>query len=283
MLILYDPMKRYKQFTPVLIEAFEVSDWTHPIHKHNHYELIYIKSGAGNHVINSKSIAYKVGAVFLLGPEEEHYFEIASKTHFVYLKFTDVYLHHQDGLLNAGLRHLEYLIKSRETHLAGFVFNDEDQVTINRIFEVVIALKNDMLHNETLIWLQVLTLAHLLQRNMPEISANQHRTKDMQAVFCYIHKHIYAPEKLKAQVMAEHFQFTKDYIGQYFKANTGITMSAYIGQYRASLIKQRMESGSFGLKQIAAEFGLTDESHVSKILKQHVVNDALNQGTTGNK
>ena len=264
-------MKRYKQFAPVLISDFEVADWVHPVHKHNHYELIYIKSGSGNHIINSKCIKYNEGCVFLLGPEEEHYFEIDRITHFVYLKFTDLYIHQDEGTFNSGLRHLEYLIKSRETHLSAFVFNYEDQLTINRIFDVIITMKNDVLRNENLIWMQVLTLAHILQRNMPEISSNEHRTKDMQAVFCYIHKHIYYPEKLKARVMAEHFKFTKDYIGQYFKTNTGMTIRDYIHNYKVSLIRQKLGSGRFGLKQIASEFGLTDESHVSKLLKKNEV------------
>ena len=85
--------------------------------------------------------------------------------------------------INSGLRHLEYLIKSRETHLSGFVFNDEDQVAISRIFDVIISVKKDVLRNEDLIWMQVLTLAHILQRNMPEIRSNEHRTKDMQALY----------------------------------------------------------------------------------------------------
>jgi AraC family L-rhamnose operon regulatory protein RhaS len=261
-------MKKYKQFAPVLISDFEVSEWIHPLHNHNHYELIYIKSGAGNHIINSHSIKYNDGYVFLLGPEEEHYFEIERTTRFVYIKFTDLYIYQDEGLTNSGLRHLEYLIKSRETHLAGFNLNVQDQVTIDRVFDVIISMKKEVLRNETLIWMQVLTLAHILQRNMPEIRSNEHRSRDMQAVFCYIHKHIYYPEKLKAQVMAKHFHFTKDYIGQYFKTNTGITMRNYISDYRGSLIRQRIDSGRFGLKQIALEFGLTDESHVSKLLKK---------------
>jgi AraC family L-rhamnose operon regulatory protein RhaS len=261
-------MKRYKQFAPVLISDFEVSEWIHPLHNHNHYELIYIKSGNGNHIINSKSIQYKAGSVFLLGPEEEHYFEIENMTHFVYLKFTDLYIHQDQGLLNSGVLHLEYLIKSRETHVCGFVFNHEDQVTTSRIFDVIISMKKDILRNESLIWMQVLTLAGILQRNMPEIKLNEHRSKDMQAVFCYIHKNIYYPENLKARIMAEHFNLTKDYMGQYFRRNAGMTLRDYISDYRGNLIRQRVNSGRFGLKQIASEFGLTDESHVSKILRQ---------------
>jgi AraC family L-rhamnose operon regulatory protein RhaS len=68
--------------------------------------------------------------------------------------------------------------------------------------------------------------------------------------------------------MAAHFKFTKDYMGQYFKKNAGMTIRDYVSDYRGNLIRQRINSGQFGLKQIASEFGLTDESHLSQILKR---------------
>jgi len=271
MIILYQSMsKRYKQFQPIVVADFEVDTWNHPLHKHNHYELIYIKRGSGTHVINKVSVDYHQGNLFLLGPEEEHYFEIKERTRFIYLKFTDLYIKQAEkGGFNAGLQHLEYLIKSRETHLSAFNITGDDQTTACNIFDVILSLKNDMLRNEQLIWMQLFTMAHLLQRNMPEIDDTFHRSKDMQAVFCYIHKHIYYPDKLRAEVMASHFKLTKDYIGPYFKRNTGLTLKNYINTYRINLIRQRVNSGNYRLKQIAAEFGLTDESHVSKLLKQH--------------
>lgn len=259
--------KRYKQFEPVVISDFEVSEWQHPVHKHNHYELIQIKHGSGKHMINSNEISYAPGDVFLLGPEEEHYFEVMEKTRFIYLKFTDLYIHQENGMTGDAIKHLEYLIKSRETHHSGFKLSADDQHTAGLLFDVIASLKDDLLRNEQLIWMQVLALANLLQRNMPEIRVSANRSRDMQAVFCYIHKHIYSPENLKADVMARHFRFTSDYIGPYFKRNTGMTLRKYIGDYRNSLIRQRLESGRFTLKQLATEFRLTDESHVSKLLK----------------
>jgi len=261
-------MKRYKQFEPLLISDFEVLKWQHPVHNHNHYELIYIRRGSGMHFINSVPIKYQQGNVFLLGPEEEHYFEVIEKTRFIYLKFTDVYIHQHD-VLNSTVKHLEYLIKSRETHHSGFSLSRADQTTVDLLFDVIISLKNDLMRNEHVIWMQMLALSAILQRNMPEIKTSLNRNREMQAVFCYIHKHIYSPENLKAEVMARHFHFASDYMGPYFKRNTGITLRKYIGEYRNSLIRQRLHSGRFTLKQLAAEFGLTDESHVSKLLKNN--------------
>ena len=260
-------MKRYKQFQPLAISDFEVVEWQHPVHQHNHYELIYILYGSGRHLINQLSVDYKGGEVFLIGPEDAHYFEVKEKSRFIYLKFTDPYIHQQEGGHPVGIRHLEYLIKSRETHLSGFQFSPEDKVTVRVLFEVIVSLKNDILANEPLIWMQVLTLSHILQRNMPEIKVTAGSTPDMQVVFCYIHKHIYYPANLRAKVLAAHFNRAQDYFGPYFKRNTGMTLREYIHRYRSQLIRQRLDSGRYSLKQIAAEFGLIDESHVSKLLK----------------
>ena len=106
-----------------------------------------------------------------------------------------------------------------------------------------------------------------MQRNMSELKNTGERNKDMQAVFCYIHNYIYAPERLKATVMAAHFNISGDYMGPYFKRNARITLRDYIKVYRKGIVEQRIASGRYSLKEIASEFGLTDESHVSKILR----------------
>ena len=260
-------IKRYIQFQPIVISDFEVSEWQHPVHQHNHYELIYIKNGSGQHIINEIPVPYQKGNVFLIGPDDDHRFEIDRKTHFIYIKFTDIYIH-REKVNPTGLQHLEYLIKSRETHFLGFSFNIDDQLVAENIVTLILSLKVNMLQNESLIWTQILTLSHIMQRNMPEFKSTAQRSRDVQAIFCYLHKYIYQPKSLKADVMAAHFNLSEDYIGPYFKRNTGTTLRKYINNYRKNLIKQRMESGRFGLKQIAAEFGLTDESHVSKLIKK---------------
>jgi AraC family L-rhamnose operon regulatory protein RhaS len=259
-------MKRYKQFKPLVIEDFEASEWPHAPHQHNHYEMIFIHHGNGVHYIQGKDISYTGGDIFLIGPDEEHYFAIETATRFTFIKFTDVYIHQIGQGSSYGLQQLEYLIKSRETHLSGFHLTQADKNTTHEIVNVILSLQQDVLSNEPLLWLQVLALAMVLHRNMPELKITANRSRDIQAIFCYLHKFIYTPEQLRSSAMAAHFNTTADYIGPYFKRNTGITLRNYIGGYRKSLIKQRMESGNYSLKQIAAEFGLTDESHVSKII-----------------
>lgn len=260
-------MKRYKQFQPIVLSDFEADEWHHPVHNHNHYELIFIKHGSGKHYVNQIGVDYQPGDVFLLGPEDAHYFEISSKTRFIYLKFTGAYVN-QEGTDNLSVRRLEYLIKSRETHLSGFKLQDHDKRNVSLIFDLIIALRQDVLLNTQLIWMQLLTLSAILQRNMPDFKPATGEQHSMQSFFCYIHKHIYEPARLRAEIMAAEFNMTATYIGPFFKRHAGVTLREYIHNYRYHLIKQRMESGHYSLKQIAADFGLTDESHVSKLLQK---------------
>ncbi|HAK29934.1 MULTISPECIES: helix-turn-helix domain-containing protein [Sphingobacterium] len=66
--------------------------------------------------------------------------------------------------------------------------------------------------------------------------------------------------------MAEHFNIANDYLGIYFKRQAGITLREYIQNYRNTLIRQRIATGRVTLKEIVAEFGLTDVSHLNKII-----------------
>lgn len=260
-------MKRYRQFQPIAISDFETDRWEHPAHNHNHYELIYIKKGNGKHYIHDCANDYSQGTLYLLGPEDDHYFEIEKCTRFVYIKFTDPYIYAASIGSASHLQNLEYLIKSRDTHLSGFALKPGDLHTVDKIIDVIVSLKDEIFSNEELLWLQILSIASIMQRNMPELKNTGGQSKDMQAMFCYIHKYIYTPDKLKATLMAAHFNISTDYIGPYFKRNAGITLRDYIKLYRKSVVEQRMASGRYSLKEIAAEFGLTDESHVAKVLK----------------
>lgn len=261
-------MKRYRQFASVLISDFETATWSHPIHNHNHYELIYIKHGTGTHHINGQEIPYQPGNVFLLGPDEEHFFAIIESSRFIYLKFTDLYIHQPEHKQQHEMHELEYLIKCKELRSSRFDIDPSDSAIIDRIYDVISTLKANLNKNERLIWLQIMTLTNLLKRNLTQMVAGTDSSgRSMEAMYTYIHEHIYSPASLRAKVMSEFFNMSPDYLGPYFKKNTGIGLAQYIRQYRNSLIEKSMKSGHYTLKHVAAEFGLTDESHLKKTMK----------------
>lgn len=85
-------MERYVQFEPFIIEDFETDHWNHPKHRHNHFEIIFIMHGSGNHIVDEHEMDYQSGDLFLLRPEDYHEFKVAETTRFIYFKFTQLYV-----------------------------------------------------------------------------------------------------------------------------------------------------------------------------------------------
>src|SRR5690606_3726061 len=100
---------------------------------------------------------------------EQHYFDIQELTRFTFIKFTDYHIHQSNNGQLFGIHQLEYLIKSRETHLSAFQLNPVDSESARAIINVILLLRDDLFSNDPLIWFQVLSFAVLLQRNMPEL------------------------------------------------------------------------------------------------------------------
>src|SRR5882757_9754561 len=85
-------MKRYIQHEDLKISHFTTTRWEHPVHNHNHFEIIFIHKGKGRHCLSGSHYPYSSGNLFLLAPSDTHHFEIEEETEFTFLKFTNVYL-----------------------------------------------------------------------------------------------------------------------------------------------------------------------------------------------
>ncbi|UFH34008.1 helix-turn-helix domain-containing protein [Chryseobacterium sp. C-71] len=60
---------------------------------------------------------------------------------------------------------------------------------------------------------------------------------------------------------------SKTYFSAYFKRNFDVSYRNYITDYKLKLIEKRIQSGQMTMKQIAFEFGFTDESHLTNYFK----------------
>ena len=132
-------MKRYKQFNKLVIDDFSTDVWNHPIHNHNHFELIFIVQGSGLHYLNHKSLTYESGHLYLLGPEDEHEFEVHERTRFIYFKFTKFYLDSTD-VDNPTIwnKDVDFLLGSEQRKHGNLIHNKEDIGLIESIFKLIV-------------------------------------------------------------------------------------------------------------------------------------------------
>ena len=265
-------MRTLKQFEPLVIHDFTEGIFHMESHGHTYYEIGYIYSGKGIHYLNNSALTYKAGDIFVLCPEDSHTFEIKKKTRFVFIKFTDAYFRLFDKSINnvaVGMDPLEIMtskyLKENKLELSG-----TNALILNNTIDNIVAFdrSDGNITSSRIIYYQILSILSLVKDNLTYREMGFTKETEDQVIISYIHQHIYNPADLKIINIATRFNIAPKYFSAYFKRVYHIGYSAYVSKYKASLIELRLQSRQFTLKQVAEEFGFTDESHLSRFFKK---------------
>ncbi|WP_306352990.1 AraC family transcriptional regulator [Flavobacterium sp. '19STA2R22 D10 B1'] len=269
-------MKRFIQFEPLKLLSFETDQWVLPVHNHNYYEIIYINKGTGFHNLNNQSEDYEPGNLYLLGPKDFHEFNITTKTHFIYLKFTPQYFKNftRKENYNEWSKEMDHLLNNIQQINGNLIQGKEDLTLLSTlIHQILIQHEKHDVYSQTLVYQMIEILLTLVKKNVLNLSPHQpYETKnayDMEDLLYYIEKNIQLPEQLTLKKMADEFFYSPNYLGILFKNKMNITLRDYIAQYKINAIKQRLLHSNVSLKTIANEFGFVDESHLNKYYKKH--------------
>jgi AraC family L-rhamnose operon regulatory protein RhaS len=269
-------MKRYVRYDPFDIYSFEVAEWPHPVHKHTYCEIIFIRGGAGRHFINSNCFDYQAGDVFLLGPEDYHYFEITQSTRFCYIRFTGSFI---TASANTKEKHwramLEHMLRAPYQAGGSIMKGEEDKKQLYHLLEVLLYEYDNKHHHayemvvDSLLKVMLSIISRNLLRQDHLAVAGQPNAASLESLLHYIRTNIYSPEKLRIDTIAAHFSYSKNYLSPYFKKQTGESLQLYILKHKLSLIESRLRYSSTSLSEIAHEFGFTDLSHLYKLFKKY--------------
>lgn len=263
---------KLNQFETLLLDEFEEEKFHLPVHSHTYYELIYIVKGHGIHHLNDNLLPYKAGDLFAISPDDSHYFDIHSSTRFVFIKFTDSYfsskknLYTDDMLINTPEQFMrERLLKENVLELG----EDCHSILHNTVQNITTYRCRADISTSPIVFFQVLSIFGLLKEALLKMQNGLvGRSFDNSEVIGYIHQNIYSPQQIQIKAIAGHFNIAPTYFSAWFKRNFGISYREYVNNLRTKLIEQRIKGRNMPIKQIAHEFGFTDESHLSNFFKK---------------
>lgn len=262
------------QFEQLVVHDFKEKEFHLPMHGHTHYELVYIHNGSGIHLVNSSRLPYQKGDLFIIGPEDEHYFEIARSTHFTFIKFTDDYFagnkiySQTDPFLSLNPESIMKNKLLKEIKLKM----DKTCVSIlkNTIENIVSYNSNKDIVRSPLMFYQILSVFGLIKEAVAKLNIRiDNGQPDKEEMIYYINQNIYQPALTQIKNIASHFSISPTYFSDYFKHKFGMCYRNYINDYRISIIEKRLAIPSIALSQISDEFGFTDMSHFNKFYKKH--------------
>lgn len=268
-------MERYLLHTPFSIYHFEASVWAHKVHNHTYFEIIFILKGSGVHSVNNNDLDYKAGDIFLLGPDDFHFFKIREMTEFSFVRFNEPF---SKAL---GTNDESEWVPIIETYLyavnrggGSLVYDPQEK---SKLFNLLTILEWEYENNKSPYYDMVRdgimrSILLILARNLRKsdsVSEVPEYTDSVEAMLMYIKKNIYYPSRLGVEHLAKRFHIAPTYISILFKNQVGESLKQYVVKYRVKLIESRLALSQLTLSEIADEFGYTDESHFSKQFKKY--------------
>lgn len=268
-------MRRYVQYDPFNIYCFEASEWQHPEHKHTYFEIIFIRKGKGKHVINSNLFLYEAGSVFLLGPEDYHYFEITETTSFVYIRFNESFVTDAARKEEHWQKTIEKLLTSAYQSTGSIVKDPGEKKTMFHLLEALVYEYEHRQDNsyETIMSSIMKAMLSILTRNIIRQTKKDEAPLKSSALvenmLVYIHQHIFNPERLRLEQLSAQFPYAPSYLSSFFKKEVGESLQQYILKYKLRLIEDRLQKSDKTVSEICFEFGFTDESHLNKVFRKY--------------
>ena len=269
-------MQRYFSKYALNVFQLDLEEWIYPIHNHNFFELILIKSGSGSHRLNDVEFEYHQGDVFLLTPEDHHDFKINSPTSFIYIKFTEqLFDEKEEWKDKLWQKRIRQVITMPNTIPESIVKDESDQqsllalaVVMLKEFSVTSTLSRPLLLN------LFSSIFIILLRNLAGKIASISKVKleerqKVSELLTYIRQNIGAREKLTQKQLSEEFSISQNYVSIYLRKHTGMRLQNLITETRLKTAERLIKQSSLPMSQIAEKVGFTDGSHMNKMFQKY--------------
>jgi AraC family L-rhamnose operon regulatory protein RhaS len=270
-------MKRFNSYHSLNVFALELDKWEFPEHNHNFYEIIFVEKGAGDHILNEARLSYEAGDVFILRPEDGHYFEIKEVSKFIFLKFNEQLFTEKlaGGKTAKWLETTQTLLQTATTLHGSMVKDKEDKVHLHYLFQILLReFANTCAYSRELLLelfggvMMLLARAQSTAQFGLQCPSNIEIDKISQ-ILSFTRLHALDPEKMKIENIAAQFNMSPNYISIYVKKHSGQSIQQHIIQTKIKTASQLLKNGRYNVNEIALKLGFTDASHFNKIYKKY--------------
>lgn len=266
-------MRRETLHQPYEIEWKELQRFEKPLKRNNFFELIYVMDGTGVQFVNNHQFNYRKGNLFLLTPEDTYSFDIDQKTHFFFLRFNESYIREKSGKDQDTVTQVAYILQNA-SHRPGCILKNQTDKPL--IYSLVSAILDEQTKRQiyyTRISEQIIsTIITVVARNIALKLPGKIKENTGEAILeilNYVQLNIFEPKKLKTENLSRRFNISTNYLGRYFKKQTGETLQSYITHYKIRLVETRLLHSDMRMSEIANELNFTDESHLNRIFKRY--------------
>ena len=271
-------MQVQQAYAPFELSVEETAEWTQRPHQHNFFELVFIEEGEGYQCINHQHFPYQKDNIFLLPPLDCHSFQVTTPTRFVFLRFTNqVFAQSGGGELDfkSWFKKLAYVLINYNKLPGEIVRAGPDKQHLLHCLQLIRHeyAKRDPF-SPMLIQTALVTILNLLARHIEAAllaapqGAGAPSPRFLQ-VLNHVQHGLFDNAQLRVSVLAAQAGMAPTYFSEYFRRHAGESLQSYVTKSRLKVAEARLLHSDNSAKEIAAELGFTDTSHLSRTFKKY--------------
>ncbi|PKB44405.1 AraC-like DNA-binding protein [Cellulophaga sp. RHA19] len=244
------------------------------------FEIVYFEKGSGTIKINGKTVNYSANSFFVFIPDDIYIVNPETATTTVAIKFLKSFFKNTSSQnetlpVNNWFRKIEEILNSESHELREMQF--ETEADRSHLVALVNMVATEYLNKQSfdifIIQNSLSVILHLIARNIQFINTSESvkevKSSKIQQIINYIHSNIYNSELLSTKSLAEEFHMADNYISEYFKKHTDVSLKKYIINYKLKLVETRLKYTDLQYSEIAMELGFTDSSHLNKTFQTY--------------
>ncbi|MFL9485168.1 AraC family transcriptional regulator [Chitinophagaceae bacterium LWZ2-11] len=260
-------------YHPFEIDFKDLETFPKVTYKNNFFKLIYVITGTGVQYMNKHRFNYRQGNLFLITPADSYSFDINEKSSFFFLHFNDIYVKTKVNKENDWVQSMEYILQNASHRPGCILKNRVDKPVVASLVDCIRKeYDSEQIYHTKIIQHLVNTLILVVARNialkLPK-NVKENTGEVVLDILHYIQENIFEQENLRTDRISESFNISHNYLGRYFKKQTGETLQQYIGNYKLRLIELRLLNSDMRINEIAYELNFTDESHLNRAFKKY--------------
>lgn len=260
-------------YHPFEIDFKDLETFPKVTYKNNFFKLIYVITGTGVQYMNKHRFNYRQGNLFLITPADSYSFDINEKSSFFFLHFNDIYVKTKVNKENDWVQSMEYILQNASHRPGCILKNKVDKPVVASLVDCIRKeYDSEQIYHTKIIQHLVNTLILVVARNialkLPK-NVKENTGEVVLDILHYIQENIFEQENLRTDRISESFNISHNYLGRYFKKQTGETLQQYIGNYKLRLIELRLLNSDMRINEIAYELNFTDESHLNRAFKKY--------------
>ena len=242
-----------------------------PTHWHNDMEIIYVKKGAGQVLVDLVPYAVKAGDIVFVYPGQLHSIEQAEGA---CMEYENIIF--QLGLLigsGEDLCNRQFFAPLLHNRITLPVYLPPElpiYPEVNRCLNRLDALSGCKEAPRALgVKGQLFELFYLLFRHFPNTTPTRRSSRSLDSMKLIVkHVETHYPEKLSIRDMADLCGFSCSHFMKFFKQHMGTPFTSYLNDYRLTMAARMLTASQDAVSAVAAECGFENLSYFNRLFRR---------------